>query len=394
MKVLWWLAAASAWSCVRALNETEQCELWGPLLEEWAVGEQEPVLTRQGRVMALPPTKGYYVSERIDATLMPPPPHRPFSGSYGFQASHGLPGPHPGGSYGPQAHTQLKPQSRPYETSSPVGYSQYDEWQETPPTPPSAGKIVNRPPNPYKDKFKPSYPPSQNPAIPVSADRVDQGPPQKQVSETDLYLLTAIEKLVYRADLMEKRLRRMEESVHLLLAGKDNKPEACAAGWVRVGSACYQYSGEAADWKAANTRCRKLRSHLVELPEPAQRARLHSALLADATLRGKDFWTSGLNPGLLWIWSHSAKPVLDNATLANGSNPTIPGEGRCLALVHEPARATYVFRGLDCALRHRYVCQMDEDRDKLSNEIERVAKQLRNVTATARKAKILWTNRR
>ncbi|KAL4720167.1 hypothetical protein ACJJTC_019493 [Scirpophaga incertulas] len=161
MKVLWWLAAASAWSCVRALNETEQCELWGPLLEEWAVGVQEPVLTRQGRVMALPPTKGYYVSERIDATLMPPPPHRPFSGSYG-----------------------------PYETSSPVGYSQYDEGQETPPTPPSAGKIVNRPPNPYKDKFKPSYPPSQNPAIPVSADRVDLGPPQKQVSETDLYLLT------------------------------------------------------------------------------------------------------------------------------------------------------------------------------------------------------------
>lgn len=33
----------------------------------------------------------------------------------------------------------------------------YDEWQATPPPPPGAGKIVNRPPNPYKDQFKPSY---------------------------------------------------------------------------------------------------------------------------------------------------------------------------------------------------------------------------------------------
>lgn len=56
-----------------------------------------------------------------------------------------------------------------------------------------------------------------------AADRVD-APPRKQVSETDLYLLGAIEKLVYRVDLMEKRLRRMEENVHYLVAGVDAKP--------------------------------------------------------------------------------------------------------------------------------------------------------------------------
>lgn len=54
-------------------------------------------------------------------------------------------------------------------------------------------------------------------------DRVDD-PPRKTVTETDLYLLSAIEKLVYRVDLMEKRLRKLEESVHYFVAGHDKKP--------------------------------------------------------------------------------------------------------------------------------------------------------------------------
>lgn len=56
-----------------------------------------------------------------------------------------------------------------------------------------------------------------------SVDRIDD-PPRKTVTETDLYLLSAIEKLVYRVDLMEKRLRKMEESVHYFVAGHDKKP--------------------------------------------------------------------------------------------------------------------------------------------------------------------------
>lgn len=40
-----------------------------------------------------------------------------------------------------------------------------------------------------------------------------------QVSETDLYLLSAIEKLVYRVDFMEKRLRRVEEMLYYVSAG-------------------------------------------------------------------------------------------------------------------------------------------------------------------------------
>lgn len=41
----------------------------------------------------------------------------------------------------------------------------------------------------------------------------------KQVTETDLYLLGAIEKLVYRTDFMEKRLRKVEEMLYYVMAG-------------------------------------------------------------------------------------------------------------------------------------------------------------------------------
>lgn len=87
--------------------------------------------------------------------------------------------------------------------------------------------------------FQPT--PVQNQPIPVHShivDRVDENrqPPQKQVSETDLYLLGAIEKLVWRADLFEKRLRKLEESVHLLVAGVDKKDGA------HYGSCCYTIS--------------------------------------------------------------------------------------------------------------------------------------------------------
>lgn len=43
----------------------------------------------------------------------------------------------------------------------------------------------------------------------------------KEVTETDLYLLGAIEKLVYRVDFMEKRLRRTEELLHHIMANSN-----------------------------------------------------------------------------------------------------------------------------------------------------------------------------
>lgn len=52
---------------------------------------------------------------------------------------------------------------------------------------------------------------------------IKQSPNQQQVSETDLYLLGAIEKLVYRVDYMEHRLRRTEQLVYYLMEGNKIK---------------------------------------------------------------------------------------------------------------------------------------------------------------------------
>ncbi|KAM3957101.1 uncharacterized protein ACR2FA_008891 [Aphomia sociella] len=349
---------------------------WSALLEEWATETPSGLPWRHGRVLSSPSTKNYYVIDRIDGPLMPPPP--------------------------PQQYQKYHP-SLPHH---PPHY--YEEWQESPPPPPpSGGKIVNRPPNPHKDMFKPSYPPpSPNQPIPVpqqplppprphrpAADRVDEqsSQPHKHVTETDLYLLTAIEKLVFRVDLMEKRLRKMEETMHYLVAGKDSAPEPCKANFTRVGGTCYYFSAEAADWKRANLHCRKLRGNLLEFDSDTERKQVLSALLSDKRLRGDDWWTGGLNPGLLWIWSHSAQAVLGNST-ANSTQTGVIGEGRCLALTHDPAAVSYRYRGLDCAEKHRFVCEREEDKERLGNEIERVAKQLKYTGQGIRKARLLWND--
>lgn len=82
--------------------------------------------------MALPPAaaQGYYVTDRIGTPMLTPPPPPPH---HGKQPNHPNHPPPPG-----------------------AGGRPYDEWQHAPPLPPTTGKIVNRPPNPYKDKFKPS----------------------------------------------------------------------------------------------------------------------------------------------------------------------------------------------------------------------------------------------
>lgn len=53
-------------------------------------------------------------------------------------------------------------------------------------------------------------------------ERISQTPPS-EISETDLYLLGAIEKLVYRVDYLEKRLRKNEQIVYYLMSGNLNK---------------------------------------------------------------------------------------------------------------------------------------------------------------------------
>lgn len=127
-----------------------------------------------------------------------------------------------------------------------------------------------------------------------------------------------------------------------------------------MGEACYHFSAEPADWKAASLACRALRAHLLELESAAERLAVGAALRADERLRGAAAWTGGLNPGLLWIWAHSARPVADN-------HSAVPGAGRCLALAPAATADDYALEGRECALRHRFVCEREPDR---ANEIK------------------------
>lgn len=48
------------------------------------------------------------------------------------------------------------------------------------------------------------------------------GGSRDEVSETDVYLLSAIEKMAYRLDLMEKRLRRTEDLLHYVMVEQNS----------------------------------------------------------------------------------------------------------------------------------------------------------------------------
>ena len=100
---------------------------------------------------------------------------------------------------------------------------------------------------------------------------------------------------------------------------------------------------------------------------------------------GRDFWTGGLNPGLLWIWANSARPVTvtghNNHTSNAINNPggggggeEIQGNGRCLKLAHNPATRQYNYQGGDCSARYRFICQLEEP--SASRALSRIRKAL------------------
>ena len=89
---------------------------------------------------------------------------------------------------------------------------------------------------------------------------------------------------------------------------------------------------------------------------------------------GKDFWTGGLNPGLLWIWSNSARPVYSNSTEDSTNNNNIKGSGRCLKLAYNPAIRGYEYQGSECSTRAGYICEHDEN--STSRALEKIQKSL------------------
>lgn len=122
----------------------------------------------------------------------------------------------------------------------------------------------------------------------------------REVSETDLYLLGAIEKLVYRVDYMEKRLKRTEQLVYYLMAGNNQKLQAdpCPKSFTKIGENCYHFeTSERSDWKTASAKCKSLGSSLAEMDKLSKFQDVVAHVLNNADHRGHDFWIGGLNPG-------------------------------------------------------------------------------------------------
>ncbi|XP_048509385.1 C-type lectin domain family 12 member B [Athalia rosae] len=208
-----------------------------------------------------------------------------------------------------------------------------------------------------------------NNAVTVSPS--GNSPNKRDVSETDLYLLGAIEKLVYRVDFMEKRLRRAEELLYYVISGNNHEKDPCPSNYTRIGKGCYHFGAREFDWKSSASLCRGLGGALVELESVEENQDLVAHLQTDKKVRGKSFWTGGLNPGLLWIWSASARPVHQD------TKQTVLGDGRCLNLQFNPASRVYSYRGEDCGSRHRYICELSKD-DEAANKLERTARALKS----------------
>ncbi|KAL1455220.1 hypothetical protein WDU94_009331 [Cyamophila willieti] len=183
----------------------------------------------------------------------------------------------------------------------------------------------------------------------------------KDVSETDLYLLGAIEKLVYRVDLMDKRLRRTEELLQYVMENGNNvdRGDPCPANFTRISKNCYHMSDRQLNWKSSMSMCKSLGGNLVEFETKEEFVEVITHLLADKHTRGNDFWTGGLNPGLLWIWANSAKPV--NNKESSRPEDTIPGNGRCLKLAYNGSNKVFSYNGADCSIRQKYICEHEEN---------------------------------
>ncbi|XP_076238385.1 oxidized low-density lipoprotein receptor 1 [Calliopsis andreniformis] len=192
---------------------------------------------------------------------------------------------------------------------------------------------------------------------------------KREVTETDLYLLGAIEKLVYRVDFLENRLRRAEELLYYVISGNVNKKEPCPANYTKIGQHCYHFSNRDFDWKSSASLCRGMGGNLLEFDTEDEKRDVLAGLQTNSKLKGKTFWTGGLNPGLLWIWASTAKPVYQN------TKQTVPGDGRCLKLSYNSTSRLYSYQSDDCGARHRYACKLTTD-DESANKIEKTARMI------------------
>lgn len=127
------------------------------------------------------------------------------------------------------------------------------------------------------------------------------------------------------------------------------------------------------NWKSANELCKPLGGNLIEFETSQEKDELFLYLLniKQLQLNLHNFWTSGLNPGLLWIWSNSARPIIETPTtnnnltltddkIKNSNNINIKGDGRCLMLSYNNTIYNYEFIGHECDMKINFICKLSK----------------------------------
>ncbi|KAG5313080.1 CLC4A protein, partial [Pseudoatta argentina] len=145
--------------------------------------------------------------------------------------------------------------------------------------------------------------------------------------------------------------------------------EPCPTNYTRMGQNCYHFSNRDFDWKSSGSLCRGMGGHLVEFNTVEENQDVITGIMSNSKFKGNNFWTGGLNPGLLWIWANSARPVQQD------TKQTVIGDGRCLKLTFNASSKLYSYRGEDCSSRQRYICELTVE-DESANRIERTARLL------------------
>lgn len=111
---------------------------------------------------------------------------------------------------------------------------------------------------------------------------------------------------------------------------------ACPGNFTLIGDTCYFIGTDRGlNWKSAAAMCKSLGGQLAELDPFTRQKDVVFRLMNDFNFRGKDFWVGGLNPGLLWIWINSGKPVNPNTKL----DKVMP-QRKSRIIVHDKASPT------------------------------------------------------
>ncbi|XP_011503821.1 PREDICTED: lithostathine-1, partial [Ceratosolen solmsi marchali] len=206
-----------------------------------------------------------------------------------------------------------------------------------------------------------------NTTIRITANKISYHN-KREISDNDLYLLGAIEKLVYRIDLMERRLKKTEELLYSIVSDYNTSKDPCPEKYVRIGQFCYYFSIHEYNWKSSANLCRGMGGNLVEFETIEENQDVIAVLQNDTKLKNKDYWTGGLNPGLLWIWTASARPIYYDIM------QNIIDNGRCLKLEYKTSNI-YIYKGEDCGSKHRYICELSKYNES-ANKIDLIIQKI------------------